>query len=109
MSAPVIPKKLIVWGSVAAAISAIGGALLLVIQLGKPVWAYAVLPARTAAQVADHAKALTDDRKDISELQEWRRKKERRDWKTRWYLEQIAAKNGIPIAPEPRARDLEDQ
>lgn len=94
-------KKLMVWGAVAGSLTAIATALFMGMQLVRPAWAYATLPARTAVTVTEQAK-------DITELKIWKRRKDRRDWKTRWYLEQIAKANGIPIAPDPRDRDLED-
>lgn len=102
MSVPPVAKRFLVWGAVATSLTAIGAALLMGLQLVKPAWAYATLPVRTAAIVTAHSQ-------DITDLKVWRRRKERRDWKTRWYLEQIALKSGIPYAPEPRDRDLDDE
>lgn len=99
---PQASKRLITWGVVAGSLAAIGGAIIMAMQFVRPAFAYATLPARTATIVTGHAV-------DIADLKVWRRKKDRRDWKTRWYLEQIAKANGIPMAPDPRDRDLEDE
>ena len=62
---------------VATSLTAIGAAVIMGLQFARAGWAYVALPARTAAVVTTHAQ-------DIAEPKLWKRKKDRRDWKTGW-------------------------